>query len=721
MRDPLGRVPLAYKFALLFGGVSLVAFGGGGLLVHRTSRTALEAEIRGRVAAEAATLSTALAAQLRLYGRRMEDFASDGYIRDRLARAADPAARAELADHLRRNKLPLVGAFLGLAAEDAAEAPAVAVGAAAETGGVPHEAVSRPAGAVYGTWRPDVAGPGAPALPVVVPVNALDGSRRVGRLAAWVHPGVWIAEALRDEVRAAKDDARIELSLIGPDGRALGVSRALLGPAAPAPDSELARGGFGLRAEAALEHAEPRYAVVARPVGDTGWTVRVARDTEPALASLDAMRSRFAAIGAALSVVAALLFWFPLRFVARPLARLRIAARKVESGEFDARVPVETNDEIGELAASFNRMADAVAQRTTALEAAAEDARRQRERLAVVISSMRDGLVVLDGEGRPLISNVAAGPILRALREGRSPVPHHACTGRANSLGCAACLADAAATATSCVVDIDGGVFEIRTARMAADDLGRPGRVLVARDVTDRVAEDERQMHQERLAVLGEVAAVMAHELNNPLAAINMFNGMLEDELPKESALREHTGVIRRSADSCKRSIRALLDYATGAAPEIERLDVHAVIEDVVRFLRPMRERARVALELDLGAKNPEIVGDETQLRQIFVNLVVNAVQAHRGAAGTVRIATRDAEDAVEADVSDTGPGVPPEIRTQIFRPFFTTKPRGEGTGLGLPTARRIAELHGGSLELVDGAGPGATFRVRLARSRRTP
>jgi signal transduction histidine kinase len=208
----------------------------------------------------------------------------------------------------------------------------------------------------------------------------------------------------------------------------------------------------------------------------------------------------------------------------------------------------------------------------------------------------------------------------------------------------------------------------------------------------------------------------MAHELNNPLAAIRMFTQMIESKLDADSPLREDLDVIERNTRVCNRTIRELLDYATGASPEVGSVDVHASLRDVAAFLRALRERRDCELVLELEAEDPIVVGDEVQLRQVFVNLVMNGLQAVGEGRVTVRTRLEGSHFIVE--VQDDGPGIPPEIAEAVFRPFYTTKPRGSGTGLGLSTARRIAEIQGGGLELVDGR-PGETlFRVRLLRER---
>jgi signal transduction histidine kinase len=330
---------------------------------------------------------------------------------------------------------------------------------------------------------------------------------------------------------------------------------------------------------------------------------------------------------------------------------------------------------------------------------------------------MQDGVVVLSASGDVLLSNHAAEPLLKVF--GAHPDSAYSdsrrdCKAYADiSTHCRACLSDLHAGARSCLLDIDKRVIEVHATPLAMAGADGTGRILVGRDVTDRIARDEREIHQERLAVLGEVAAVMAHELNNPLASISMFNQMMTDTLDEGHPMRENTEVIARNTETCKRVIAELLGYAADSGTESSLTDLHVVLQDVARFLRPLADRSNVNIELQLEAQSSMVEGDDVQLRQVFVNLVMNAIQAIEGS-GRVLVCTIEDGAKIWIDVIDSGAGISATAQGEIFRPFFTTKPRGEGTGLGLPTAKRIAELHGGGLELVKSSESGTHFRVRL-------
>ncbi|MBT5873059.1 MAG: GHKL domain-containing protein, partial [Candidatus Latescibacteria bacterium] len=219
--------------------------------------------------------------------------------------------------------------------------------------------------------------------------------------------------------------------------------------------------------------------------------------------------------------------------------------------------------------------------------------------------------------------------------------------------------------------------------------------------------------------VLGKLAAVVAHELNNPLAAISMYNQMMESELPEPSPFDEHIDVIKRNTKSCQQIIHDLLDYARIPQPKIQETDLHKLLNDVVLFLRPLHGDSSISIVRNFESDDAICWGDPTQLQQVFVNLLVNAIQAVDEQSGTVRMYTRDVDEgrAIAVRIEDNGSGIDEAHRKDIFDPFFTTKSIG-GTGLGLSTSARIIEAHEGTLEL-SSSKPGHTvFQVILPHLR---
>jgi len=331
---------------------------------------------------------------------------------------------------------------------------------------------------------------------------------------------------------------------------------------------------------------------------------------------------------------------------------------------------------------------------------------------------MEDGLFILDSGGSITLSNVAARPVIDALsRTGNGKMRIQCRKQDGGAADCLHCIADFRNDVAGCLVTVGSRVYEINGAVLSGAGEAIAGKVFVSRDVTARIRRSEQQAHQECLSVLGEIAAVMAHELNNPLAAISMFSQMLLKGLDTGSGLHSHAEVVYRNTESCKSTIRALLDMATTSASEFDEFDIRQLVVDVVQLLEPVAHRAGIAVRIGAQAENREAFGDELQLRQAVVNLVMNAIQAFEpGDQGEITVEMVDRGDEVAVVVRDDGPGIPPEARDHIFESFFTTKPPGEGTGLGLPTSRRIAEAQGGRLSLVE-TGPGRTvFEIVIPR-----
>ncbi len=194
-----------------------------------------------------------------------------------------------------------------------------------------------------------------------------------------------------------------------------------------------------------------------------------------------------------------------------------------------------------------------------------------------------------------------------------------------------------------------------------------------------------------------------------------MFSQMLLDSLEEDSPLREHAGVILRNATTCKHTIRGLLDMAAFPKPEACEVDLPELVADVSSVLRPLVGKTNHEIRVKSNA-DVSVLAADLQLRQVLVNLVLNAVQAGGGEKGVVTIHTSARNDDVIIDVEDDGPGVPPDIVEHIFKPFFSTKPTGVGTGLGLPTSRRIVEAHGGTLDLILSSESRTVFRIVLPR-----
>jgi signal transduction histidine kinase len=259
------------------------------------------------------------------------------------------------------------------------------------------------------------------------------------------------------------------------------------------------------------------------------------------------------------------------------------------------------------------------------------------------------------------------------------------------------------------------------------DEQGRAvGAALLFKDLTLVEQLVERERLRDRLATLGEMAAVIAHEVKNPLAGIEVMAGLLRRRLPDSHEAQSLLNDIINEAKIANAIVLEVLEFVRPIRLQVERTSIAQVLHDAVAMAERKVTRGEVAVTMNVGEQLPLIHGDQHQLCQLFGNLLINALEALAGR-GTVSIAARKVLQETESagvsgahepvqtlvvEVADDGPGVQPEILDRIFNPFFTTKP--QGSGLGLAIVRKIIDAHDGHIDVQTAAGGGTRFRVTL-------
>ena len=240
-----------------------------------------------------------------------------------------------------------------------------------------------------------------------------------------------------------------------------------------------------------------------------------------------------------------------------------------------------------------------------------------------------------------------------------------------------------------------------------------------------RAAQDQL-VRSEKLSSLGKLSASIAHEINNPLAGILTFAKLIVrtlDQGPPDDATRrtlvKHLLLVERETERCSAIVRNLLDFARERPLAVKEVDVRSVLEESVQLLANQINIQGVRLERK-AQPVPQVDGDFGQLRQAFVNVIMNACEAMgRGGTLTIDVSPVEAGRWVEIAFSDTGPGISPEHLTKIFDPFFTTKEKG--TGLGLSVVYGIIERHGGKIEIQSEVGKGTRVAIRLPPRKAEP
>jgi PAS domain S-box-containing protein len=267
----------------------------------------------------------------------------------------------------------------------------------------------------------------------------------------------------------------------------------------------------------------------------------------------------------------------------------------------------------------------------------------------------------------------------------------------------------------------DGGVVYLeQRAAAVRDDAGSIVAVEgILRDTTERMlADEERQRleHQlrqnERLDSLGQLAGGVAHDFNNLLAVIVGYCDMVAESLADDDPGQADVEGIRKAADRGAALIRQLLIFSRLEPSRLERVDLNAIVEDTREILsRTLGEHITVVTRLDEGLK--AVQADRSKMEQVLFNLILNA-RAAMPNGGLLTIETANADDSVLLSVADNGHGMDPEVAGRAFEPFFTTRPKGEGTGLGLATAYGAVINAGGSIDLSSEPGAGTTVTIRL-------
>ncbi len=548
---------------------------------------------------------------------------------------------------------------------------------------------------------------------------------------------------------------------------------------------------LGARGEGIQEAAVAgggRGLLVHAPLGANDWTAAILAplaETEASVAALTRFTFTSSIIAGLVLLAAAMAV---AKRASRRVRRLQVATAQVAQGNFALRLPEAARDELGDLARSFNTMAESLARRDAEVEARSQEVQRRRQELEILntviqaahtslnlhesLEAILDSLQVLlkvevgavrlldPGTGKlvmaahrglkpayaanPIAMGIGEGYMGQALRTGQPLVlddPKSLADFRdrvadgevaemvfipvmsqGQALGVIALGSRRPLDLSEAALDLLASIglevgSAIRNARLYAD--------LEAAYEQLKTAQSQA-VQMEKLRALGEMAAGVAHDFNNILAAILARAQILQVQHP-DPQMRKSLQIIEQAALDGAETVRRILGFARARGAEsMEPVQMEQLLRQVVEVAQPRwkdEAQARgVGIEVKLVVEPvPEVQGNAAELREVFVNLVLNAVDA-MPAGGTITLGARrlrrgvpgePARDVVEISVRDTGTGMPEEVRRRAFDPFFTTKGQ-RGTGLGLSVAFGIVSRHGGTIEIASKAGAGTTVMVRL-------
>lgn len=417
-------------------------------------------------------------------------------------------------------------------------------------------------------------------------------------------------------------------------------------------------------------------------------------------------------------VTLVLIFFFIRRFTTS-ISVLARATGKIREGELTHTITEPLHDEFQDLATAFNQMAVSLKKQCDQVAAA-------ENRYKILFESAVDAIFILEGEGEQagaiIAANQAAADMhgytvdeLLRLKIQNLDTPETAALApeRIQRL-----LNGEKIEARAEHRKKDGTVFQVDFSAGLLEIEGRKYILAFDRDISLRVRTEEALLRSRQLATVGQMAAGLAHEIKNPLAGIKVSMEVLITELDLSPQDKEIFLRIVREIQRIETLLRNLLNYARPSRPTFSRVDLNDQLENCIKSAEMIlkspeyaaENRKLIAFTRKMADNLPRIKADSDQLQQIFLNLFLNAIEAIPGA-GTISVTTRTGEDnTVLVEVSDSGKGMTAKTRAEIFQPFYTTKPKGNG--LGLAITKRLVELHQGDIEVDSTPGQGTIFLI---------
>jgi C4-dicarboxylate-specific signal transduction histidine kinase len=452
------------------------------------------------------------------------------------------------------------------------------------------------------------------------------------------------------------------------------------------------------------------------PIPQLRWGVAVEVPVTHAFAALRRLEKQTAIAAAALAVIVFAAAAWSWRIVVIPLLALSRAAERMASGATGERVAPGGSREVAELATAFNKMSKALWESQHTLELRiterTHELRESREFAELLLNSINRRVIVVDRTYRIVKANLAA---VRMYGPGLVGRPCYAIEGREGPCEeCAAARTFATGRAASEERAQQTGngreAVEVETYPVFGAGGGVESVIEIGRTISSEKQLQMQMMHQEKMAAFGLLAAGIAHDVGNPLAAIESQLQLARQQPHRQD---ETFTVVSKEVARIARLLRELVDFARRRRDTVTLVSTNQVVEDVVRLLTHDPRARTVTIANRLAPKLPGIRTTEDHLFQVLFNLGLNGLDAMTDG-GTLEFETSTRGGWVIVRVRDTGCGVPVDLRQHLFEPFFTTKTPEQGTGLGLFVSKSIIESMGGEITLEHSDGRGTAFAIVL-------
>ncbi len=346
------------------------------------------------------------------------------------------------------------------------------------------------------------------------------------------------------------------------------------------------------------------------------------------------------------------------------------------------------------------------------------DVLRSKRQLQAIFDGITDGLIIVDRDFKIIAVNKAEAAFLGREPQDLVGKPCYTVYCRGDE-ACELCPAHATfATGKGSMVSrlelttgyhrkgVDVYTFPVK------DEHGETIQAIqYIKDVTDRVKLQKQLREVEQLTGIGQMAANVAHEIRNPLLAVGGFARQLHEGMDAEDPRREYTSIILEEVTRLEQILREQLTLERHLVPVLAEVDINQILRDVRKLLSHGILSSQIRLIGNLAEPLPTTLGDANQLKQAFLNIITNAIQSLPDG-GVITVTTSQKGGSIVVRIEDTGPGIPGDIMSKLFVPFFTT--RKAGSGLGLAVTKRIIDNHGGDIEVMSEGGKGTAFNISI-------
>jgi len=429
------------------------------------------------------------------------------------------------------------------------------------------------------------------------------------------------------------------------------------------------------------------------------------------------VRQLLGAMGLAL-MLSAIMGMLVYRRMAQPISELTDAAAEFGEGNLSRRVPVRgrggADDEVTLLAMAFNRMADQLQEKIQDLANSRSELADEKTLIQAILDGMLHGVVFYEPDGGIGYWNQAAKNHW-GWTDGKAPYSFREFhRGRQDVVEVFESVANDNEGSAYLRVKTGDRVLNVVFSAIKRQGGQSLGIVEISSDVTEQLASERALAHAEKLGVVGQLAAGIAHEINSPLDGAIEASRIIEEGETRAEEARRYAAAQRQALERIATIVRRLLTYSRRDAPGLEPVAVSQVIHEAVELVRYRLHKRGIRIETPGGEVESVVEGQTLELSQVMVNLLSNAID-ESPPGSVIRIEVQEQGGEVTLSVADQGGGIPEDATDRIFTPFFTTKGVGKGTGLGLAVSRNIVEQYGGAIYFENLDPPwGARFSVRL-------